>query len=98
MTLAKTNFPAVGVASRSNLNKFYSVPDGIWGDIRYVHHASTAGTTGPGWAPENAYTTIDSAISACAANNNDLVIVLPGHAETIVAASAIDLDIAGVTV
>ncbi len=97
MTLSKTNFPNGGPNDRGILQKFYWVPDGIWGDIRYVHHAG-AGTSGPGWAPENAYTTIDSAVSACTANNNDLVVVLPGHAETIVGASGIDLDIAGVTV
>lgn len=97
MGLTKTNFPNGGPNDRGILSKFYFVPDGIWGDIRYVHHGG-AGTSGPGWAPENAYTTIDSAISACTANNNDLVVVLPGHAETITAASAIDLDVAGVTV
>lgn len=97
MALTKSNFPNGGPNDRAILQKFYWVPDGIWGDIRYVHH-SGAGTSGPGWAPENAYTTIDSAVSACTANNNDLVVVLPGHAETITAASAIDLDIAGVTV
>lgn len=97
MTMSKTQFANGGANDRAILNKFYYVPEGIWGNIRYVHHAG-AGTSGPGWAPENAYTTIDSAVSACTANNNDLVIVLPGHAETIVAASAIDLDIAGVTV
>lgn len=97
MTLSKTNFPNGGPNDRGILQKFYWIPDGIWGDIRYVHHAG-AGTSGPGWSPENAYTTIDSAVSACTANNNDLVVVLPGHAETITAASAIDLDVAGVTV
>jgi len=97
MTLSKTPFAGGGPNDRAALNKFYTVPTGIWGDIRYVHHAG-AGTSGPGFVPENAYTTIDSAISACAANNNDLVVVLPGHAETITAASGIDLDVAGVTV
>lgn len=97
MGLSKTNFPNGGPNDRGILQKFYWIPDGIWGDIRYVHHGG-AGTSGPGWAPENAYTTIDSAISACTANNNDLVVVLPSHAETITSASAIDLDIAGVTV
>lgn len=97
MALSKTNFPNGGPNDRGILQKFYWVPDGIWGDIRYVHHTGV-GTSGPGWAPENAYTTIDSAVSACTANNNDLVLVLPGHAETIVAAAAIDIDVAGVTV
>src|SRR5688572_21464297 len=96
MTMTKTNFPNGGANDRGILNKFYTIPDGVWGDVRFVHHASTA--SGPGWTPENAYTTVDAAVSACTANNNDLVLVLPGHAETIIAASGIDLDIAGVTV
>jgi hypothetical protein len=97
MGLSKSDFPNGGANDKGVLNKFYTIPDGIWGDIRFVHHGG-AGTSGPGWTPQNAYTTIDSAISACSANNNDLVVVLPSHAETITAASGIDFDIAGVTV
>jgi hypothetical protein len=97
MGLSKSDFPNGGANDKGVLNKFYTVPDGVWGNIRFVHHGG-AGTSGPGWTPENAYTTIDSAVSACTANNNDLVVVLPGHAETITAAAAIDIDVAGVTV
>jgi hypothetical protein len=97
MSLSKTNFPNGGPNDRGILNKFYTIPDGIWGDVRFVHHGG-AGTSGPGWAPENAYTTLASALAACTDDNNDLVVVLPGHAETIVAASGVDFTKTGVTV
>jgi hypothetical protein len=41
---------------------------------------------------------LDYAFSACTANNNDVIIVLAGHAENLAAADAIDADVAGVTV
>jgi hypothetical protein len=40
--------------------------------------------------------TIDAAIGKCTANRGDIVLVAPGHSETISAAAAIDLDVAGV--
>ena len=41
---------------------------------------------------------IDSAINACTANAGDLILVMPGHTETITAASGITADIAGVSI
>lgn len=97
MGLSKVNFPNGGANDRAINNKFYRVPDGCWGDVRFVSSA-TGSSSGPGWAPENAYSTIDAAIGACTANNNDLILVLPGHAETISAAAGIDADVAGITI
>lgn len=97
MGLSKSDFANGGSNDKGVFNKFYTVPDGIWGNIRFVHH-SGVGTSGPGWTPQNAYTTITSALAACSDDNNDLVVVLPGHAETIVAASGIDFTKTGVTV
>lgn len=94
MTLLKTDFPEAG--GRSVLNKFYTVPDGIWGNVLYVHHSGSS--TGPGFSPSSAYSTIKLALAACADDNNDLVIVLPGHAETITAASGVDFVKTGCTV
>jgi hypothetical protein len=44
------------------------------------------------------YETIDSAIGACTANRGDVILVAPGHAESVTAAAGIALDVAGVTV
>jgi len=43
------------------------------------------------------YATVDAAISACTANAGDVILIAPGHAETVTATS-IALDVAGVTI
>lgn len=66
------------------------------GDTFYV--SSGAAASGDGLSPQTALTTLDAAFSLCEANKGDRIYVLPGHAETITAASAITADIAGVRV
>lgn len=66
------------------------------GNVRYVHNSGSS--TGPGFSPETPYSTIDAAISACTADNGDVVVVLEDHVETIVGAAGIALDVAGVKV
>jgi hypothetical protein len=44
------------------------------------------------------FATIDYAIGRCAANNGDIIMVKPGHAETVSAAAGIDCDVAGITI
>lgn len=44
------------------------------------------------------FTTIDAAVSACTASRGDVIYVLPGHTETISNATALALDVAGVTI
>lgn len=92
----KTVIPNGGPNDRAVLQGLYLMP-GIVGDLYYVSSV-TGSSSGPGWTPHNAFATIDQAISACKANNGDVVMVLPTHVETITAASGIDLDVAGVTV
>ncbi len=53
-----------------------------WGNIFYVHASGSGGTTG-GTTPEEAVTSLDAANNLCVAANNDLVIALPGHTETL---------------
>lgn len=43
------------------------------------------------------YSTVDAAVSACVAGRGDIVLVAPGHSET-VTSSSLTLDVAGVTV
>lgn len=40
---------------------------------------------------------VDSAIGECTANAGDRILAMPGHTETITAASGIDMDVAGVS-
>ncbi len=47
---------------------------------------------------QNPLATLDGAIGKCDANNADVIVVLPGHSETITGAGGITADIAGVTI
>jgi len=44
------------------------------------------------------FATIDYAIGRCTANNGDIILVKPGHAETLEAAAAIAADVAGISI
>lgn len=44
------------------------------------------------------FSTVDYAISVCSANNGDIILVKPGHAETIADAATLAFDVAGVAV
>src|SRR5690349_4202727 len=44
------------------------------------------------------FATLDYAIGKCSDNRGDIIFVKPGHAETLTAAAAIALDVAGVAV
>lgn len=92
----KTQFPLGGANDLSTLQRLYFFPE-IVGNVYYV--SSTLGSsTGPGFAPANAYATIDQAVGACTANNGDVIIVLPGHADSVTAAGGLDIDVAGITI
>lgn len=93
--MAKTHFSRAG--GQQWVDSFYRMSLNITGDIRYVHAGSGA-STGPGFSPETAYATIDQAISACTADNDDAVIVLPDHTESIAGAAGVAQDVAGVRV
>jgi len=73
-----------------------------FGKIFFVH-AGTGATGNTGLDPDRPLTTIDAAINKCTATSStyhgeDVVVVMPGHAETIGGASGIDYDVAGITV
>lgn len=97
----KTQFPNGGSNDRATLNRFYeAILAGHGkpvGNVIYVS-SDTGNSAGPGWSPHNAFATIDQAFGACTAANNDYIVVLPGHTETLTAAAGIDADVAGVTV
>jgi hypothetical protein len=68
------------------------------GNVFYVHSTDGTDATGYGSLPESPVASIDYANGLCTADNGDIIIVLPGHAETISAAAGIVFDTAGVTV
>lgn len=70
------------------------------GNIFYVDSNAAGASDGEGYGstPDSPLATIDYAIGLCTANQGDVIIVLPGHAESINAASAIDADKAGISI
>jgi len=72
------------------------------GQVFWVGNGTTLlpGTTGGADGNPGTYqrplATIDAAIGKCSANTGDIIMVKPGHTETISAASFITLDIAGI--
>ncbi len=72
-------------------------PGDIAGNIYFVNSNTGASTnTGKDW--DDALATIDQAVNKCTASHDDWIIVHPSHAESLAADSAVDIDVAGVTV
>lgn len=68
------------------------------GDVYFVHSGTGTDAGGNGRVKSSPFATIDYAIGNCTANKGDVIYVMPGHAESISGASAIALDVAGVSV
>lgn len=66
------------------------------GNVFWV--SSTRGSDQNRGTRDRPFSTINYAISRCTANNDDVVMVMPGHAETVSAAAGIAHNIAGVSV
>lgn len=61
-------------------------------------HSGTGSNNNRGLEVAYPFATINGAVGACTANKGDVIIVMPGHAETISAAAGVSLTKAGVTV
>lgn len=70
------------------------------GDIFFVDstHAATVNALGGGGSPDTPLATIDYAIALCTASKGDVIYVMPGHVENIIAADSIDCDVAGISI
>jgi len=71
------------------------------GNVWFVDSGQTttgADAVGYGRSPDKPVLTLDYAVGLCTANNGDVIYVMPGHAETIIADSGVDIDQAGITV
>lgn len=64
----------------------------------FVHSGTGTDAAGYGKNPDKPFATIDYAVGQCTASKGDVIIVMPGHAETVSAAGGLDLDVAGITV
>jgi hypothetical protein len=96
-----TNYPT-GLLSRGiPVEGFAGVGSPLltMGNVYHVDSgATTADDDNAGTNPKQPLATLDGAIGKCTANNGDVILVHPGHAETFSAAAAVTFDIAGVTV
>lgn len=61
-------------------------------------NANAKNDPGNGTRPETPFASIDYAVGRCTASKGDLIIVAPGHVETVAAAAGLDLDVAGITI
>lgn len=59
---------------------------------------SGAGSDGNPGTYSQPFSTIDYAVGRCTANNGDVIMVKPGHTETVTAAGGLDLDVAGISI
>ncbi len=64
----------------------------------WVHSGTGQDAAGYGSGPDKPVATIDYAMSLCTASKNDLVYVMPGHAESITSATGWVMDVIGVSV
>ena len=67
---------------------------------RRIFLDSTTGTDagGNGVSPDAPVATLDYAVGLCTADQGDIIIAMPGHAEDVIAAAGIALDVEGITI
>lgn len=71
------------------------------GNIFFVDSGKTttgADSAGFGQNPDSPFLTLEYSIASCTADNGDIIIVMPGHAEVVASAGALALDVAGITI
>jgi hypothetical protein len=74
------------------------------GQVFFVNNSSVladggiAGSNGNPGTYQKPFATIDYAVGRCLAGRGDLILVMPGHAETISSSSVLALDVAGVAI
>lgn len=65
--------------------------------VFHVNNGANGSDNHPG-TEKHPLATIDAAVDRCTANQGDIIYVAPGHIESVIAASGITFDVAGVTV
>lgn len=64
------------------------------GKVFWVH--SGTGSNGNKGTFDRPFSTVDYAVGQCTADKGDIIMVKPGHVETVTAAGGLDLDVAGI--
>lgn len=68
------------------------------GNVLFVSSATGADSGGNDGSRFKPFATLDYAIGRAMANNDDAIMLMPGHAETITTATALAFDVAGVSI
>jgi len=69
------------------------------GNVFFVDSgAANASDSAKGTDKGKPLATLDAAVGLCTANNGDIIVLMPGHAESVTTAAAIALDVAGVRI
>jgi len=91
-----------GLANRATADRISDTIDfglaNTTGNVFYVKSGTGADAVGSGKHKDAPFATIDYAIGQCTASNGDLILVMPGHVESLGAAATIDADVAGITI
>jgi len=91
--------PGLNQGYITSLNNSLMAAGRTTGNVFYVDSGSThADDNGPGDRPDKPMATLDACIAKCTANNGDQIHVMAGHAEAVIAASGLDLDVAGIEI
>jgi hypothetical protein len=95
--MAVTNFDSIRASGPVYSNGVPILPF-TTGTVRYVSSTTTgASDNHDGTDASKPLSTVDAAIGKCTAGVGDVIVLMPGHAETVTATS-IALDVAGVTI
>ena len=88
-----------GYNTNPNFQFFHAIMAGAkaTGSVFYVHSGTGTNGAAYGSTPSAPYASIDYAIGNCTANKGDVIIVMPGHTETLTG-TGITVDVAGVSI
>ena len=95
VTLNKVKNPFMREELEEAITKYMAL-NPINGNAYYVHDSGSSGASGRNI--DSPINTIDGAFNNTTEDNGDIIFVLPNHAETLAAASAIDFDKKGVRI
>jgi hypothetical protein len=98
--MPKNTFSLAADTTRIPQHSFYDLRNAVQstGNIWFVDSGCLNAASATGRSPDYAVATIDAAINLCTANNGDIIVVMEGHAESVIAANGIALDVLGVTI
>lgn len=97
MTDLSNYIPALKYGHTLGLKNLQGAGVLTFGNVYYVDSA-TGSNNDSGTEPVSAKATLEAAINLCTANNGDVIFMLPNHAETISSATALNFDVAGITI